>query len=144
MMKMLDPITLNGHSNSMERQVERLTLKVADLQKENQQLRKRLPESVGDMRRLRQAYRDARAMLTHRFNGYSISRASCLTLSIPRRRWPWAVGLLKLARVHNGRDVIEQDLDAAIAALDAAFKSLENAGTIARLKMRLPPSATKK
>lgn len=143
-MKMLDPIGLNGHESSIERQVERLTLKVADLQAENRTLRKRLPESTGDMRRLRQAYRDAKAMLNNRFAGYSISRQNCLTMGIPRRRWPWAIALLKLARVHNGRDVIEQDLETAVTALDAAFRSLENAGTVARLKMRLPPSATKK
>lgn len=143
-MKMLDPVGLDAHTTAGERQLERLTLKVADLQAENRALRRRLPESVGDMRRLRQAHRDAQAMLLHRFNGYAISRANCLTLGIPRRRWVWAVGLLKLARIHDGRDIIETDFEAATTALDNAFKALENAGTIARLRLRLPPSATAK
>ena len=142
-MKMLDPVGLPLPENK-DRQLERLTLKVADLQAENRQLRRRLPESTGDMRRLRNAHRDAQAMLLHRFNGYAISRDNCLSLGIPRRRWVWAVGLMKLARIHDGRDLIEPDFEAATTALNGAFRGLENAGTVARLRLRLPPSATAK
>jgi len=140
-MTMIKPVHLNGHTNVRDQETERLTLRVADLQAENRGLRRRLPESTGDMRRLRQAHRDARAMLLHRFNGYSISRANCLTLGIPRRRWPWAMALLKLARVVVGGEVVVTDFDAAIGALDRSFREQENAGSIGRLKMRLPPSA---
>ena len=96
-MTMLNPVCLNGHADSHERQAERLIVENANLRAENRQLRRRLPESTGDMRRLRQAHRDARAMILHRFDGYSISRANCLTLGISRRRWSNARALLQVA-----------------------------------------------
>lgn len=81
-MTMLKPVTV-AMPVGADREVERLRLKVADLQAENAGLRRRLPESTGDMKRLRQAYRDAKAMLLHRFDGYSIScRDNCLAVGI--------------------------------------------------------------
>jgi len=140
MMTMINPVTVNGHASDTDRQLDRLTLKVADLQSENRQLRRRLPESTGDMRRLRQAHRDARAMVLHRFNGYSISRANCLQLGIPERRWVNARALMMVARVHNGTDIIIEDFDQAIKALDNTTAGMENAGNAERLKLRLPSS----
>lgn len=141
-MIMINPVTVSKPDET-NRQIDRLTLMVADLQSENRTLRKRLPTSTGDMKRLRQAHRDARAMLMHRFNGYSISRQNCLNVGIPRRRWPWAIALLKLSRIHDGTDVTATEFNDAIAALNQTFASLENAGTIERLKWRLAPSYTK-
>jgi hypothetical protein len=140
MMTKINPVTLNGHADEHERQIERLALEVANLQAENRTLRRRLPESTVDMRRLRQAHRDAKAMLLHRFNGYSISRANCLVLGISERRWVPARALLQTARIHNGLDITETDFDVALTALDQTFAGMERAGTAERLKMRLPPS----
>lgn len=136
---MIKPIPVTMPEGS-DREVERLRLKVADLQAENAGLRRRLPESTGDMKRLRQAHRDARAMLLHRFNGYSISRDTCLALGISERRWNNARALLQSARIHDGLDIIEQDFDAANSRLDLTFKSMESAGNAERLRMRLPNS----
>lgn len=138
-MTLIKPITVHGHSDDT-RQVERLTLKVADLQAENRQLRRKLPKSTGDMRRLRQAHRDAQAMLVHRFSGYAISRANCLTLGIPERRWSTARALLRLATVHDGNDITIEDFDQAMALLAGTFESMEKAGNAERLKLRVPPS----
>ena len=137
---MIRPVTLNGHANEADRQLDRLTLKVADLQAENQQLRRRLPKSTKDMRRLRKAYRDARAMLLHRFNGYSISRENCLNVGISRRSWSNARALLMAARIHDGNDIIVEDFNAAIKMLDSTAEGMENAGSAERLKLRLPAS----
>lgn len=137
-MKMLSPVDV-APAVGTTREIERLRLKVGDLQSENAGLRRRLSD-VGEMRRLRQAYRDAKAMLMHRFNGYSISRDNCLALGISERHWTNARALLQTARVHNGIDVTESELDAAINRLDTAFKSMEEAGTAQRMKMRLPNS----
>ena len=139
-MTMIESIVLNKHDDDRQRQIERLTLQVADLRAENRQLRKRLPTSTGDMKRLRQAHRDARAMLLHRFDGYSISRDNCLVLGISERRWVNARALLRVARVHNGQDIVVDDFDAAMAALDRTFESMEAAGNAERLRMRLPRS----
>lgn len=138
MTTMLKPVAV-AMPDDKDRQIERLTLKVADLQSENRQLRRRLPE-VGDMKRLRQAYRDAKAMLLHRFDGYSISRANCLALGIPERRWNNARALLQTARIHDGLDITENDFDAAVGRLEQTFKSMEAAGNVERLRMRLPTS----
>ena len=139
-MTMLSPVHLNGHNDQHERQAERLRGEVANLRVENRQLRRRLPESVGDMRRLRQAHRDARAMVLHRFNGYSISRDNCLTLGISERRWMNARALLQVARVYGASDIVVEDFDTAISKLDSTFASMEEAGSAQRLRMRLPKS----
>lgn len=136
---MLKPITV-AMPVGADREIERLRLKVADLQAENAGLRRRLPESTGDMKRLRQAYRDAKAMLLHRFDGYSISRDNCLALGISERRWSNARALLQTARIHDGLDITETDFDAAVGRLDTTFKSMEAAGNAERLRMRLPNS----
>lgn len=138
MTTMLRPVTV-AMPEDKDRQIERLALKVADLQSENRNLRRRLPD-VGDMKRLRQAYRDARAMLLHRFDGYSISRANCLALGIPERRWNNARALLQTARIHDGLDITESDFDAAVGRLDQAVRGMESAGNAERLRMRLPNS----
>lgn len=136
---MIKPLAV-ARPDETDREVERLRLKVADLQSENAGLRRRLPESTGDMKRLRQAYRDAKAMLLHRFNGYSISRDNCLAMSISERRWSNARALLQTARIHDGLDITETDFDAANSRLDLSFKSMEAAGNAERLRMRLPKS----
>jgi len=138
-MTMLKPVTV-AMPVGADREVERLRLKVADLQAENAGLRRRLPESTGDMKRLRQAYRDAKAMLLHRFDGYSISRDNCLAVGISERRWSNARALLQSARIHDGLDITETDFDAANSRLDLTFKSMEAAGNAERLRMRLPNS----
>lgn len=138
MTTMLRPIAVTMPEDK-DRQLERLALKVADLQSENRQLRRRLPD-VGDMKRLRQAHRDARAMLLHRFDGYSISRANCLALGIPERRWNNARALLQTARIHDGLDITETDFDAAVGRLEQTVKGMEAAGNVERLRMRLPNS----
>lgn len=142
MTKMNNPIVVTPASSAVEREIERLQLRVADLQAENVGLRRRLPESTGDMRRLRKAYRDAKAMILHRFAGYAISRDSCLALGISERRWTNARALLQVARLHDGFDITETDFDAAVRRLDATFQSMEAAGNAERLRLRLPASRT--
>ena len=42
---------------------------------------------------------DARQIVAWRAAGYSVTRRNCESYGMSRRRWVWAVGLLKLARV---------------------------------------------
>lgn len=136
----IEPFDLSGHTDEYERQAERLIVENANLRAENRTLRRRLPESTGDVRRLRQAHRDAKAMILHRFSGYSISRSSCLALGISRRRWSIARALLQVARVYAGNDIVIEYFDTAIKMLDDTFASMQEAGNAQRLKMRLPAS----
>lgn len=119
---------------------EQLQIEIANLRAENRQLRKQLPD-VKDMRRLRQAHRDAKAMLLRRFSGYSISRAECELVGIPRRRWPWAVALLKCAGVYKSGDVAVDDFHSALGMLQREFEGMERSGAVLRLMAAVPPSA---
>lgn len=119
---------------------DQLMVEVGNLRAENRYLRRRLPGSTGDMRHLRRAYQDAKAMLVRRFSGYSISRQECELAGIPRRRWPWAVALLKTAGVYACGDVAIHDFTDALAMLEAEYGGMERAGTIKRLRAAMPPS----
>lgn len=119
---------------------EQLALEIANLRAENRYLRRRLPGSTGDMRHLRRAYQDAKAMLVRRFSGYSISRHECELAGIPRRRWPWAVALLKTAGVYAHGDVAIHDFADALAMLETEYGGMERAGTVKRLRAAMPPS----
>lgn len=119
---------------------EQMALEIANLRAENRALRKRLPD-VRDMKRLRQAHRDAKAMLLRRFSGYSISRAECMAAGIPARRWPWAVALLKCAGVYKGCDVAVDDFHNALGMLEREFEGMERSGAVLRLRAVVPPSA---
>lgn len=120
--------------------VEQMALEIANLRAENRQLRKRLPD-LRDMKRLRQAHRDAKALLLRRFSGYSISRAECLGAGIPARRWPWAVALLRCAGVYKSGDVAVDDFHSALGMLEREFEGMERSGAILRLRAVVPPSA---
>lgn len=119
---------------------EQLQIEIANLRAENRALRKRLPV-VRDMKRLRQAHRDAKAMLLRRFSGYSISRDECREVGIPCRRWPWAVALLRCAGVYRSGDVAVDEFGIAIGMLEREFEGIERSGTVLRLRAVLPPSA---
>ena len=118
---------------------EQLLVEVHNLRAENRQLRKRLPD-VRDMKRLRQAHRDAKAMLLRRFSGYSISRHECELVGISRRRWPWAIALLRCAGVYKSGDVALDDFNTAMGMLEREFEGMERAGTVKRLRAAMPPS----
>jgi hypothetical protein len=123
-----------------ERLLERLIVENAHLRKENRYLRKRLPEKAGDMRVLRRAYADAKTLLVWRFSGFPIGRRSSYAQGMSVRRWQWARALLRASRIHNGRDIIEPDFDAAMFSLTHVYNLLEKAGGIERLRVYLPES----
>lgn len=120
---------------------DQLMVEVANLRAENRRLRKQLPALRGDMGRLAQAHRDAKAMLIRRFSGYSISRAECESAGIPRRRWPWAIALLRCAGIFSHSDVVIDEFGDAVAMLDREYQGMERSRTIIRLKSLVPPSS---
>lgn len=52
---------------------------------------------------LRRAYDDSNAIVLLRANGYNIGRGFCYELGISERRYFWAMGLLRSARVVSAR-----------------------------------------
>lgn len=93
---------------------------------------------------MHRARTDAEQILGWRFAGYSVSRRACEGYGMPRRRWIWAVGLLRKARIVADQvpaldDAFDVDLapDDALRMLETAVKVVEAAGMVS-LVMRVP------
>jgi hypothetical protein len=97
-------------------QNDALRLKVAQLQAENRQLRRRLADR--ELRQLRKAEADAALIGGLLFAQMPTTRAACLDYGISRRRWTWAMALLQigLVRRHDGgwRDVSMETFESAL------------------------------
>ena len=76
---------------------------IRELRAENAQLRKRLGETNRHARRVARAYQDALLLATWRAAHIPPSRSYARHHKISQRRWQNAVGLLRLARVIEGR-----------------------------------------
>jgi len=126
--------------------LERATRLVARMAAENRLLRaenrklRRLAINRGRGRTLSYALADARAMLTWRWSGLSISRRACESYGMPARRWEWARALLLAARVLDvaTNDVASgyDDIDHAVAAIERTAERMAQAGDISGLLMR--------
>lgn len=90
-----------------------LRVKVANLQKENRHLRRRLPNS--ELRILRRARLDAELLIAAHFGGLPTSRRESGNLGISARRWNWATALLDIARVRHCTGAWRTDDPADIA-----------------------------
>jgi hypothetical protein len=117
-------------------EIERLSVKLADLQAENRYLRKRVKINDKSGRILRRAHRDALYMLTLHFSGYELSRRQALSLAeISERRWEWARALLILASIHDGTTITVQTPQDALLRVKEAVASVERQG-LDRLRVR--------
>jgi hypothetical protein len=90
-------------------QVARTAVKNATLAAENRRLKRMVQDNAGG-HILHRAHADALTLLTLRFSGYSVARRAAEN-HMSRRRWHWAIALLKVARV----------IDEDAAAVDDAF-----------------------
>lgn len=79
-------------------------LEIERLRRENTQLRKKVAANGRHVRRVDRAYADA-LLLAQLHIGYSSTSRGYVqqAASMSQRRWQNAIGLLKLARVHDGR-----------------------------------------
>ncbi len=48
--------------------------------------------------------------------------------------------MLRVATMHDGDDVVVEEFDQAVALLAGTVESMEKAGSVARLKLQVPPS----
>lgn len=110
------------------------------LQQENTRLRKRAQENSRHTRRVDKAYHDA-LLLAQLHVGYTPTSRSFVarTASMSQRRWQNALALLKMARLHSGRQWLHHDLltiesrldvakDKAVSMPDAYFARLNRHG----------------
>jgi len=109
--------------NGAERKLRTLALEVAQLRKEARYLRSKLPPSRR-RRILRRAYEDARRILHFRHAGVPTSRAVMLEDGLTERRWHWAMGLLRYARLGNVQPRTLQELQTALDRLESRYKLL--------------------
>lgn len=125
-------------------QLELATVQNATLAAENRRLRK-LTRNGKSGRILHRAAADARQIVGWRFSGFSVTRAACEGYGMPRRRWIWAVGLLRVASIVDvGRGPIDEflieDLTQCLAALDRATARMERDGIVSMI-LRMPRGA---
>lgn len=73
-------------------------------------LRRRLGESGAHGKRLDRAYADALLLATLHVGYQPTSRRAAVKAGISHNRWENAVALLRLARCHDGREFLRNDL----------------------------------
>lgn len=123
-------------------QMAQIHVKNATLSAENRRLRK-LTKNGRTGRIVERSAADARQLCAWRWAGYSVSRDTCVSYGLSRRRWHWAVALLERARVVKSDakyldDAFEvDDFADAITMIDKTATVLLERG-IDGLVMRLP------
>jgi hypothetical protein len=128
------------------RELEQMAVKAATVQRENRRLKRMVQDNVkGHI--LHRARADAEHLLNLRFSGFSISRRSAEN-HMSRRRWIWAIALLRKARVieDNAPAVddafLVEDFETAVRMVAAAVEVVEKGG-IQLLLMRCPKGFAK-
>lgn len=123
----------------LDHTLARIRSELAQLRSENRYLRK-LADNSGGGRILRRAYGDADTLLTWRFIGMTISRRWAVSAGISERRWAWAIGLLRYARIYDRGDVVARDLETARSQLRLYYHRLRDIddGQLLTLRARMP------
>lgn len=123
---------------------------LAQLRSENRYLRSKTAGQY-DLRHLgrtgrilRRALDDATAILALQASGYKPTRSLCLGVGISERRFFWAVGLLRSARVMNGSEFADLDFNRAESKLHAQYDALKvRPDALELLRLRMPKKMAK-
>lgn len=139
-------IHAHNEAQLLRLQLERATVQNATLAAENRRLRK-MTRNGAQGRLLHRAAADARQLVGWRAAGYSVSRRACYSYGMSVRRWQWAVGLLRLARILDvgvvvADDFLLDDVQDCLQAIDRAVTVVEGGGW-ERLLLRLPRGAAR-
>ncbi|MEZ4622089.1 MAG: hypothetical protein R2867_42185 [Caldilineaceae bacterium] len=112
--------------------ITNLQQEVAQLRSENSHLRRKTGGAHAyhyntSGRILRRALDDARALLVLGFNEFPLSRRFCNELGFSTRRYYWAIGLLRSARLMDvrGRQIVADDFALAERKLQGRYDSLK-------------------
>lgn len=124
-------------AEQLAREVDQLTVAVAKLRAENNDLRRRT-KLQPHIRVVQQAAAAARLLALWYCAGYRTGRMTALSFGMPERTWFYARALLMVARVHTGRAFTTTDPAEIERALALAIKRCEKDPDI--LMMRLPLS----
>jgi hypothetical protein len=123
---------------------------LAQLRSENRYLRSKTAgkydmKHLGQTGRiLRRALDDATVILAMQVSGYKPSRAFCLDLGMSERRFFWAVGLLRSARVMEDNTFLEMDFQTAESKLKGRYAFLKaRPDALDLLRLRMPRKMAK-
>lgn len=106
-----------------------LYAELAALRTENRALKAVLPKSKRYSSTVRRALADSHQLLMNAFSGDSTGCLSMRAEGMTKRRWGWAVAVLRYAGiVSTGRRRWRSGLEWLIIDLDSAVRQLENAG----------------
>lgn len=104
-----------------EFEVSALRVEVERLRAENAKLHRNAGRQAAFVAKVGRAHADALLFLSLRAGGITPSRDYCAeTLGIGRRRWQWAVGLLKLARLYYHDPAAPKGPPTVVERLDTA------------------------
>lgn len=129
-----------------QQKLARMAQEVAQLRNENSYLR-RQTGSTHDYhyhtapRILRRAFDDALAMLVLAMNDMPTSRQFMYELGYSERRYYWAIGLLRAARImaSRGRRLADLDFVTAEQRLQSKYESLKNeTDVLEKLRLYMP------
>jgi len=84
-----------------EFEISALRVEVERLRAENAKLHRNAKRQASFIAKVERAHADALLFLSLRVGGITPSREYAATLGIGRRRWQWAMALLKLAKLVN-------------------------------------------
>lgn len=112
--------------------IANLQQEVAQLRSENRHLRRKVGPRhpfhyTTAPRILRRSYDDALALLTLAFNDFPTSRQFFYELGYSERRYYWAIGMLRAARVMaaKGRRLLVDDFQTAENKLQTKYETLK-------------------
>lgn len=126
--------------------VANLQQEIVQLRSENSYLRRKAEPAhpyhyTTAPRILRRSLDDAMAFLTLAHSGFPITRGFCYELGYSVRRFYWAVGLLRSARVMKprGRTLMVDDFVEAERRVNAKYQSLKKApDALDQLRLYIP------
>ena len=127
-----------AHRLRLQQRLARLALENAQLRKESKYLRGRVKENSRVARIARRAFDDATRILHFRNAGLVCSRRNMLLDGMSERRWHYALGLLRLARLGDFVPDDLHELDRALQRLETRYKQLLQDEDLTALKARMP------
>lgn len=126
--------------------INNLKQRIAQLQSENKYLRSKTEGRHSyhvntTPRILRRALDDAYSIMVLKFDGFPVGRGYCYELGISERRYFWAMGLLRSARVvaPRGASWLIEDFITADQRLRSTYDRLKNEPTaLEALRLYMP------
>ena len=122
----------------VQQRLATLAVQNAQLKREAKYLRARVQENSRVARIARRALDDATRILHFRHAGIVCSRRNMLLDGMSERRWSWATGLLRLARLDNFTPDDLVELDRALRRLETRYRQLLADDDLMALRARMP------